>query len=182
MALKKERNPFEFIPAAPGAYLLELSLDAQTEIRTGRFAGLLLQPAVYLYSGSACSPGGLRGRLARHIRPVEEVRLHWHIDTLRQVARLHTIAWIPLAEARFFDIECRWAQTLQDMPGATIPIPGFGSSDCRCGCRAHLVAFDYDPADSTPRLDSQAWRSQLCAAVDASDQAFQSKVIPAFGG
>jgi hypothetical protein len=38
-------------------------------------------------------------------------------------------------------LECAWSQALARLPGTRIPAPGFGSSDCRCACPAHLVAF-----------------------------------------
>jgi hypothetical protein len=36
---------------------------------------------------------------------------------------------------------------LLDLPGTSVPLPGFGSSDCR-SCPAHLVAL---PAGAIPR-------------------------------
>jgi Uri superfamily endonuclease len=45
-------------------------------------------------------------------------------------------------------LECVWSQALAALPGATIPVRGLGSSDCRSGCGAHLVQLpvDYDLA------------------------------------
>jgi hypothetical protein len=45
--------------------------------------------------------------------------------------------------------ECDLLDRLLKAPGAVVPVPGFGSSDCRT-CPAHLVAlpagFDLDEA------------------------------------
>jgi len=38
-------------------------------------------------------------------------------------------------------LECHWSQALAKAPGAEIPRAGFGASDCRSGCAAHLVLF-----------------------------------------
>jgi Uri superfamily endonuclease len=40
------------------------------------------------------------------------------------------------------DIECSIAVRIRSLPGVSEPIPGFGSSDCRC--RSHLFLLD-DP-------------------------------------
>ncbi len=84
--------------------------------------------------------GGLRARLGRHLRG--EGKSHWHIDTLRRVARVQDICylaapWITVGQR----LECLWSQALASLPGATVPVPGFGASDCRLGCPAHLVAL-----------------------------------------
>ncbi|MGC9189589.1 MAG: DUF123 domain-containing protein [Conexivisphaera sp.] len=57
-----------------GLYVLVIRLEA--ELRTERVA---LGPGVYLYIGSAGGPGGLRGRVCRHLRYTGKVR-RWHID------------------------------------------------------------------------------------------------------
>lgn len=161
----------EAIPAAPGGYILELSLASTTEIISGRFSGVVLAAGVYLYAGSACGPGGLRGRLSRHARPVESIRLHWHIDHLRRVAVVQRAAWLATAEAVSDNIECRWAQALHALPGAAIPLPGFGSSDCRRGCRAHLIGFPV----TDEILPSVLGR--LCAAAGAAENALQMRAF-----
>jgi Uri superfamily endonuclease len=129
------------IPASPGSYILQLSLPAAVKLQLGRLGSLFFPAGEYLYFGSACGPGGLRARLERHWRGGE--RLHWHIDALRSVSAprqavylLHAPVWLPLPPP-----ECRWSQAALGWPGAFIPAPGFGASDCRSGCRAHLVGF-----------------------------------------
>ena len=112
-------------PSSPGAYALWLQLGAPLDVRTGKISATL--PAGdYLYCGSAKGPGGLRARLARHMR--KNKRAHWHVDQLTFVAK---------ALGAFVEEggdECALNAALDGMP---IPMPGFGSSDCR-RCAAHL--------------------------------------------
>lgn len=169
--LHRDPPKIEALPAAPGGYILELGLTSATEITSGRFSGVVLPAGVYLYVGSACGPGGLRGRLCRHARPVESIRLHWHIDHLRRIATLQRAAWLPNAEAGFADIECRWAQALHALSGAAFPLPGFGSSDCRRGCQAHLIGFSSIDEILPSVLD------RLCAAVGAAESALQMRAF-----
>ncbi|MFQ6014179.1 MAG: DUF123 domain-containing protein [Anaerolineae bacterium] len=79
-----------------------------------------------MYVGSALGPGGLTARLTRHLH--RNKALHWHIDHLLQCARLLEI-WAIVSPER---LECRWATVVRQLYGATSPVPGFGSSDCRC--------------------------------------------------
>jgi Uri superfamily endonuclease len=120
-------------PSEPGVYALLLELATPHTFAAGRLGLITLPAGGYAYVGSARGPGGLRGRLARHLRP--EKRLHWHIDALTQRVAVAQVCW----EAASEPLECRWVQTLLRLPGATAPAPGFGSSDCRAGCPSHLI-------------------------------------------
>lgn len=112
-------------PATPGAYVLWLRLDAPLEVRAGNRAGVL--PAGdCLYCGSAHGPGGLRARLARHMR--REKRFHWHVDQLTAKGRVLG-AFIEEGGD-----ECALNAALGGLP---IALEGFGSSDCR-RCASHL--------------------------------------------
>jgi Uri superfamily endonuclease len=112
-------------PTTAGAYVLALRLDAPLNVRVGRTSASL-SAGDYLYCGSARGPGGLRARLARHMRP--QKRAHWHIDQLTSAARILG-AFIDEAGD-----ECALNAALDRLP---TPIAGFGSSDCR-RCAAHL--------------------------------------------
>jgi len=116
----------------PGVYQLHLQLDAPARIAVGRLGTFDFPAGRYIYTGSA--RGGLGARLARHRR--SEKALHWHIDYLLQYARIVDITTVATSER----LECALnAQALQQ-PGARIPVPGFGSSDCRCP--AHLIYLE----------------------------------------
>jgi len=117
------------IEAEPGTYILILKAETAGEIPIGRRGALGLRPGYYLYVGSALGPGGLKSRLARHIRTGK--RPHWHIDYLREQAALHEVWYRPARER----LEHVWAHALDGMPGLEA-VPRFGCSDCRC--RSHL--------------------------------------------
>jgi Uri superfamily endonuclease len=119
----------------PGTYALLIALDRSRNICIGRRGRFHFPAGFYLYIGSALGPGGLGRRLERHLR-VEKC-LHWHIDYL-----LHTPGacimqvWVMQGTVRW---ECNWASSAQQLPGASVVVPRFGSSDCRC--TSHLFGF-----------------------------------------
>ena len=125
------------LPPGPGGYALLLSLPASSRLVIGRLGTYRVPAGYYLYLGSALGPGGLRSRLARHLRP--DKRLHWHIDYLLRIARIQSI-WLLETGDR---LECKWAGIAANLPGAALPVPGFGASDC--ACPAHLVRFPTMP-------------------------------------
>lgn len=114
-------------PKAPGAYVLLLRLDAPLRVAAGKREAVLA-PGRYLYCGSAKGPGGLKARLARHMR--RERRPHWHVDQLTGAgAGAVEGAWIEAGGD-----ECALNARLEPLPA---PLEGFGASDCS-RCRAHL--------------------------------------------
>jgi Uri superfamily endonuclease len=119
-----------------GSYALVLRLDDPAELIVGRLGTCSFPPGRYVYCGSAL--GGLRARVARHLRA--EKRPHWHVDYLLAVARVVDV-WICEAAER---LECQLAAHLASQPGASVQVPGFGSSDCRC--RSHLIYEGREPA------------------------------------
>ena len=134
----------ELPPAgATGAYALVFELETPLEAQVGRLGPILLPAGYAVYVGSALGPGGLRARIERHFR--SEKRMHWHIDAITTLIRPR--AWYCDASGRH--LECQWAQALAGLPGASIPLPGFGSSDCRSGCPAHFIHF---PPSAPPDL------------------------------
>ena len=126
------------VDARPGTYALLLRSDSAARVRIGRLGMLTATRGYYVYIGSAFGPGGLAARLAHHQRPLR--RPHWHIDYLRPHARLIEIWFTNDAQPR----EHLWADLIGAMRSATIPLPGFGCSDCRC--RSHLLHFARCPS------------------------------------
>jgi len=116
--------------ARPGTYVLVLSSRSTDLIQIGRLGALQLQSGFYVYVGSALGPGGVRARLARHLRP--SCRPHWHIDYLRAHTNVEEI-WYCLSTRR---LEHFWAEHIRLTEGASVPLLGFGSTDC--GCASHL--------------------------------------------
>ncbi len=118
------------VPSGPGAYLLVIDLDEILALDVPRKAPATLTPGRYVYCGSAYGSGGIRARVARHCKPVKAIR--WHIDRLTAVGRVVAVHGEPGGR------ECDLVGQIRATAGATIPSPGFGSSDCR-RCPSHLV-------------------------------------------
>ncbi len=133
------------LPAEPGGYALVFRLDKTIRVRPGRLGVIELPPGHYLYLGSALS--GLAPRLARHLR--RRKKRHWHIDALTSAVRPEQVWWA----AAGVRLECDWSKFALTEPEAFVPVPGFGSSDCRC--RAHLIRLD------SPAALERAWQNVL---------------------
>jgi len=88
-----------------------------------------LPAGLYVYTGSASR--GLDARIARHMR--KEKKLRWHIDYLLRQAEIVEVRRVETEER----IECEMNRQVLARPGASVVVPGFGSSDCRCP--SHLV-------------------------------------------
>jgi len=130
------------LPDERGTYALCLSLEGACWLEVGSLGSCYFPAGSYVYVGSAHGPGGLRARLGRHLRGQGKPR--WHIDALRSIAQ--TVGFVYAIQAvegpaSVTPLECSWSQSVSRMPGAIIPASRFGASDCRSGCRAHLVAF-----------------------------------------
>lgn len=120
-------------PAAPGTYVLLLTANTPVVLNMPRLGKVTLAAGQYAYVGSARGPGGVRGRVRRHLRA--DKPLHWHIDYLTAaIPVVHVVALASTAR-----LECTWAKRLLALSEAYVPAPGFGSSDCRNRCPAHLV-------------------------------------------
>jgi len=124
------------IPASGGCYVLVLQAPAAGLVQVGRLGTVALEAGYYLYVGSAFGPGGLRARVARHLRG--RGRLHWHVDYLRRRLPLRE-AWF---QPQLASAEHAWASALGRGRGMRAGPPGFGASDCDCA--THLF-FSPDP-------------------------------------
>ncbi len=132
------------LPFNGGVYLLAAELQKDCRLRVGRLGRHLFPRGFYLYVGSARR--NLMQRLRRHTSGnTGGKKLHWHIDYLLAHARIRSI-WGFAAPKEW---ECRLGHRLAGIKGATIPLNGFGSSDCRC--KTHLYHF---PSMSGTMLES----------------------------
>lgn len=123
------------IPNSAGNYVLVLQLPQAVRVKVGAF-GIHDYPAgLYCYCGSAHGPGGLRARLRRHAD--KNTGIFWHIDYLKQNTELIQVWW----QVDRKNLECTISQRLAGQEGVFIPAAGFGTSDCRSGCQAHLIGF-----------------------------------------
>ncbi|MCK8515649.1 GIY-YIG nuclease family protein [Methylonatrum kenyense] len=107
------------------SYQLLIWLEQPDQLRIGALGEYVFCRGLYLYTGSARR--GMQARLLRHLR--QDKRQRWHIDYL-----------LSSTDARIIDLrlstlpECTLHQSL----GGSLPIHGFGASDCRKGCGSHL--------------------------------------------
>ena len=106
-------------------YQLVIDVARPLRVQVGRLGRFRFAAGRYVYTGSARR--NLEARLARHAS--REKRLRWHIDYLL------TQPGVKLVQARRSHLpEC----ALNRRTRGTIPVPGFGASDCRAGCTSHL--------------------------------------------
>jgi Uri superfamily endonuclease len=116
-----------------GVYALVGHLVSDHTIRIGKLGNCNVGKGYYAYIGSASGPGGLSARIKHHLRRTD--RPHWHIDYLKPVSKIKEVWYSNSNRA----MEHQWAAVVAKMPGARMPIKGFGSSDC--GCVSHLYCF-----------------------------------------
>jgi Uri superfamily endonuclease len=121
-----------------GAYFLYLHLKRPLKTDAGKLKNLFLPPGDYIYVGSA--RGGIAQRVARHKRLAitKQGKLHWHIDYLLVHPQTLLMGEKALAAIK----ECDVSKRLASMKGVIAPVLGFGASDCRSGCKAHLYRID----------------------------------------
>jgi Uri superfamily endonuclease len=115
-------------------------------VTAGRLGVIALEPGTYAYVGSAHGPGGLRARVLRHLR--RDKPLRWHIDYLTIALPVAHVV-VATGDERF---ECAWVRRLLAEPGACAAVSGFGSSDCREKCPAHLVRLPCDCSEALADL------------------------------
>lgn len=120
------------LPRIPGAYVLVIELGVPLCLAISTLPAVTLTPGRYAYCGSARGPGGIAARVGRHMRRGKALR--WHIDRLTEAGRVAALHLDPGGD------ECDLLRQLRALPGTRVPVPGFGSSDCR-RCPAHLLAL-----------------------------------------
>lgn len=103
-------------------------------IVVGRLGCFLFPAGFYVYTGSAVR--GLEARIARHLR--RRKKLRWHIDYLLQYGRV-----VGVRRYRGGLSECKLSRGVESLPGSSMVVRGFGSSDCKCP--AHLYYFRRNP-------------------------------------
>ncbi len=112
-----------------GSYALVLRISSRRKIQVGKLGLVEFPRGHYIYFGSAL--GGLKARVDRHLS--SDKKLHWHADYLSAEVPWE-YAW-QLADGQRW--ECVWAGAAAELDNVVSPVPGFGSSDCRCN--SHLV-------------------------------------------
>ena len=141
----------EQLPKNSGAYVLFFNLYESIRLDIATLGFPLAAPGAYAYCGSARGPGGLRARIARHLRA--DKPLHWHIDRLTATGRPTAIAYTTESS------ECALLDRLLAGANASVPIPGFGSSDCR-RCPSHLARIEMTP-EAALQLPCVTWGGEI---------------------
>jgi len=89
----------------------------------------------YTYQGSA--QRGLEQRVARHFKREKPSR--WHVDGVTTHPMVRPIGAVALGGVWS---ECKATMEMGGRWGLVAPVRGFGASDCRHGCPAHLFQSD----------------------------------------
>ena len=128
-----------------GAYQLLTRLESTQTIQVGRLGTFRFPAGCYVYTGSAMN--GLDARIARHLAKTK--RFHWHIDYLLERSSIIRYAIKESSCKR----ECEFNAAMLEAPGAEVPVPGFGSSDCVCV--THLAYFSEEPRELAVESNSR---------------------------
>lgn len=116
-----------------GLYVLVLDLAEGSLVTAGALAAAHVPAGRYLYVGSARR--ALEARIRRHRSRTK--KLHWHIDYFTTLDACTVVDVIALTDAPY--AECDLCRALYDALAGETPVPGFGATDCRAGCPAHLM-------------------------------------------
>jgi Uri superfamily endonuclease len=111
--------------SAESSYQLLIEVSRPVRVTVGRLGTFAFLAGRYVYTGSA--KRHLDARIARHLR--QEKTLRWHVDYLLAAPGVRVVE-VRRSRGR----EC----ALNRAVGGRIPVTGFGASDCRAGCGAHL--------------------------------------------
>lgn len=111
----------------PGEVSYQLLIDVSRPFRCviGRLGTFDFPVGRYVYTGFA--KRGLEARIARHRRRTKKLR--WHIDYLLSAPGVRVVGVVRSQRS-----EC----ALNRAGSGRILAFGFGASDCRAGCGAHL--------------------------------------------
>ena len=122
MATGPDSGP-ESGPARTYQLLIEVAVPVRVVV--GRFGEFDFPAGLYCYTGSARR--NFEARVERHLSATK--RLRWHIDYL-----------LATPGVRILDVKRRDADEclVNQATEGSVPVPGFGASDCRSGCGSHL--------------------------------------------
>lgn len=115
-----------------GLYSISIHMSRPVYVQVGALGSFSVSPGWYVYTGSASK--NLQKRVERHLSPKNKLR--WHIDYLTATAAAKPIGAVLVPDGLL--TQCELNQKVGNLMGNRAPIPGFGASDCRSGCPAHL--------------------------------------------
>lgn len=109
-----------------------MRLSRPAPIEVGALGRFDFHAGWYAYVGSARR--AMQARVERHCAPDKKKR--WHIDYLSAAPHAEPIGAVLLPTEVIG--ECELNRQVGELMGGTVPVPGFGASDCKEGCPAHL--------------------------------------------
>jgi Uri superfamily endonuclease len=112
-----------------------MSLEEPFEQTIPKFGKVSLLPGYYFYCGSAHGSGGLISRVTRHLNL--NFRQFCPIDYIKYQMRISEV-WYQI---NLENNECSLSHYFSIQENAVIAIEGFGASDCKNKCKAHLWMF-----------------------------------------
>lgn len=125
-----------------GLYVLLIEMSSRARIRVGALGEFDFEAGWYFYTGSARR--NLAQRVARHLSMGKRIR--WHVDYLTSHPASGVVDTLLLRGTT--RTECEVNQAIGRGLAGSVPVPGFGSSDCLSGCPAHLW-YSVSPARLT---------------------------------
>ncbi|MEJ2272111.1 MAG: GIY-YIG nuclease family protein [Candidatus Bathyarchaeota archaeon] len=135
--MKKDKSHLKFM--TQGIYALVIFLSKEITLEIGKLGNHQFPRGYYIYTGSALGKGStsLKNRLTRHLR--KEKQRFWHIDYL--LANENTSIKMIIVAQTIEKKECLLNKFLLSLEETVVQLKGFGSSDCRNKCSAHLSFF-----------------------------------------
>jgi Uri superfamily endonuclease len=120
-----------------GNYTLLVLLSKEIRLRIPKLGYFNLQKGYYAYTGSAVGDAStsLRRRVSRHLK--KRKAKHWHIDFL--LANKNSKITAVVTGETCVNKECQVNNLIKSIRATTLPIVGFGASDCKENCRSHLL-------------------------------------------
>lgn len=112
-------------------YQLFIDVAHTVSVAVGALGLHTFRAGRYVYTGSA--KRNLDARVRRHLS--RDKRLYWHIDYLLAAPGVNIVE-----VCRYTIAEC----ALNLRTAGTLPVPGFGASDCRAYCGSHLKYLGRD--------------------------------------
>ena len=156
----------------PGTYTLIIHVPTGKNIEIGRLGTRNLTRGYYAYTGSALGKGAqsLRGRIQRHLSKGNKKK-RWHIDYLLSTGHVKVESVVASPTPK--KAECEINQNIRERLHATIPVRGFGSSDCTKRCGSHLLYLGL--AENAARMVAEAYcekvgRQTVCLGLGGTSQ------------
>ena len=115
-----------------GVYQIRLMVDKKCRITIGKLGEFTFPEGQYVYTGRAGK--NLTQRISRHKRLAK--KRFWHIDYI--LSNKHVRILDINVVSRRSDDECIENQKLLK-ECASIVVKGFGATDCKSNCGAHLL-------------------------------------------